>query len=121
MGPRKSFPLLLGRDRSQPFGRYGPCPCRGLDAQASFISQSLLGLLPIFAMPKSRHTKKIWLSFGSCLEICHCNQNFGKLLETSETLKEKRLLVGTKPNEYLIFLLRLWRTLILVSQYIGLP
>ena len=47
--------------------------------------------------------KKIWLSFGSCLEIGHCNQNFGKLLETSETLKEKRLLVGTKPNEYLNF------------------
>ena len=78
-------------------------------------------MLPIFAMPKSRHTKKIWLSFGSCLEIGHCNQNFGKLLETSETLKEKRLLAGTKPNEYLNFLPTFWHDLILVSQYIGLP
>jgi len=55
------------------------------------------------------------------LEIGHCDQNFGKLLEISETLQEKRLLVGTKPNEYLNFLPTLWHALILISQYIGLP
>ena len=54
------------------------------------------------------------------LEIGHCDQNFGMLLEISETLQEKRLLIGTKPNEYLNFLPTLWHALILISQYIGL-
>ena len=47
-------------------------------------TKSLIGLLPIVAMPKLRYANKIWLSIGSCLKFGDfdiCNQNHGKLLE----------------------------------------
>ena len=54
----------------------------------------LLGLLSMFALLKSRHANKIWLSIGQCLEIGSCletshfNHNHDKLLKT---LRKKRV------------------------------
>jgi len=45
-------------------------------------TKSLIGLLPIVAMPKLRYANKIWLSIGLYLKFGHldiCEQNHGKL------------------------------------------
>ena len=79
-------------------------PCARL-FQFNQEMSSLIGLLLIFVMPKSRHANKISLPVGLCLKICHFDKKkVGKFLETSLTLQEKKVLVGTKPNKYLNFL-----------------
>ena len=40
----------------------------------------MIGLLPIFAMPKSRYANTIWLSIGLCLKTGYFDPNYGKLI-----------------------------------------
>jgi hypothetical protein len=50
------------------------------------VIKSMIGWLPIFAQPKSRHANKIWLSLDSYLKSWHfniCDKIMAKLLETS--------------------------------------